>query len=100
VEDFHTFYVSEIGVLFHNVCELENKSPDGAGRSGAYREAKWDLGITNSQTPVVSPAVNKKDIIIPEKSYTFGNVRIVDHSAGHSYPDGTYVPRLLIYIIG
>ena len=71
-----------------------NFTPDGAGRNGAFREAKRASGIPVSQQPkVVKEARNKAGKIIPGKEYVFerpnskrGNVVVREHF-GHYYPD-------------
>ncbi|WP_214824137.1 HNH/endonuclease VII fold putative polymorphic toxin [Exiguobacterium algae] len=66
-----------------------NLTPAGAGRNGAFREAKRNSGIPVSQQPKkVSPAVDRRGNRIPGKDYDFGDGKIIrDHSGGHKFPD-------------
>jgi hypothetical protein len=74
-----------------------NLSPEGAGRSGAFREAKRQSGIPVSQQPSrVEPNKNKRQKTQPGRSYDFevrrnGKKEIVnirDDAGGHYYgPD-------------
>jgi hypothetical protein len=102
VEGAHSFFVGAgTGVLVHNCGETgagtppPNRSPQGAGRSGAFGQAKRDLGIPVSQEPTsVGPAVGNDGRPMPGRTYTFENpapgeppIQILDHPAGHSYFD-------------
>jgi len=60
VEDEHCYRVSTLGALVHNMCAERtpdaprrpaNRTPEGAGRSGAFRQAKADAGVPRSQQP-------------------------------------------------
>ncbi|HEX4552167.1 filamentous hemagglutinin N-terminal domain-containing protein [Pseudomonas sp.] len=76
----------------------ENMSPPGAGRGGAFNEAKRQAGIPTSQQPSrVIQSVDKRGDPQPGKIYEFevpasgGGTRIVrvrDDAAGHDYGDG------------
>lgn len=66
-----------------------NLTPYGAGRNGAFRQAKRNSGIPVSKQPKkVSPAVDRRGNNIPGREYDFGNGKIIrEHSGGHQYPD-------------
>ncbi|MHC1723780.1 MAG: HNH/endonuclease VII fold putative polymorphic toxin [Aminipila sp.] len=66
-----------------------NLTPEGAGRNGAFREAKRNSGIPVSEQPKsVTPAVDKRGNRIPGKDYNFGDGKVIrDHSGGHEFPD-------------
>ena len=89
VEEFHTYYVSKAEVLAHNVCGPKNYSPDGAGRKGAFKEAKRNSDIPVSQQPEkATPAVDKRGNRIPGRDYDFGEGKMIrDRTRGHDYPD-------------
>ncbi|MEC4273897.1 HNH/endonuclease VII fold putative polymorphic toxin [Adlercreutzia sp. R25] len=73
-----------------------NLSPEGAGRRGAFREAKRSAGLPVSQQPTsVKPAENKAGVPIPGREYEFSTPRsddpehttvILEHY-GHTYKD-------------
>ncbi|WP_368292719.1 kelch repeat-containing protein [Dehalobacter sp. TBBPA1] len=67
----------------------QSQTPEGAGRNGAFREAKRNSDISVSQQPeTVKPAVDKRGNQIPGKDYDFGNGKVIrDHSEGHEFPD-------------
>ena len=66
----------------------ENKSPEGAKRRGAFREAKRKNGIPNSNQPKQGPNYDKRGNRQPGRSYDFGDGKIIrDDSAGHEFPD-------------
>ena len=95
VEDYHTYYVSDAGVLVHNECRPTNASPDKAGRNGALNQAKRDYGIPTSQQPErVLPNIDRRGNVVPGRVYDYGNGRLIrDDVVGHSFPDGGYLPR-------
>ena len=70
-----------------------NNSPEGAGRRGAFREAKRQNGVPVSQQPVnVKPNEDRRGKPQPGKIYQFINIKgksidIRDDSAGHIFPD-------------
>jgi RHS repeat-associated protein len=70
-----------------------SKSPEGAGRRGAFGAAKSANGIPRTQQPErVGPNVDKKGNIQPGRTYEFRNQdgsrsTIRDDAAGHNYPD-------------
>jgi filamentous hemagglutinin len=76
----------------------ENMSPIGAGRSGAFNEAKRQSGIPTSQQPSrVLPNVDKRGNPQPGKIYEFDvpapgggvkTVRIRDDAGGHDFGSG------------
>ena len=93
VEDFHTYYVTTSGILVHNSCKMpENFSPAGAGRHGAFNQAKRDLGIPVSKQPVVLPNIDRRGNIVPGRVYDFDGIQIRDDVVGHSFNDGGYLP--------
>lgn len=75
-----------------------NMSPDGAGRSGAFNEAKRAAGIPVSQQPsAVYPNTDKRGNPQPGYQYEYSvptpgggtqTVIIRDDAAGHSFGDG------------
>ncbi|AVE03622.1 filamentous hemagglutinin [Pseudomonas palleroniana] len=76
----------------------ENMSPTGAGRSGAFNEAKRQSGIPTSQQPSRTlPNVDKRGNPQPGKIYEFEvpasggglkTVRIRDDAGGHDFGSG------------
>ncbi len=74
-----------------------NLSPPGAGRSGAFHQAKRDAGIPTSQQPDrVVPNIDRRGNIQPGKIYEYDvpapgggmqTVRIRDDAGGHLYVD-------------
>lgn len=106
VDDIHTYYV-EVGdeqVLVHNknTCERDgspppNLTPEGAGRPGAFNQAKIDAGIPTSQSPIATrPNTTRTGEPQPGYQYDFevdrpgGNTEIVtirDDAGGHIFPD-------------
>ncbi|MCG8465443.1 MAG: hypothetical protein MI750_11400 [Xanthomonadales bacterium] len=97
VEDFHTYFVGESGVWVHNTCGKRppNLSPEGAGRRGAFQEAKRRSGVPVGMEPYsVGPNYDKRDKLQPGRVYTFkvpkqgGGTRDViirDDAGGHYY---------------
>ena len=108
VEDYHTYYVADIGVLVHNDCSVGGKAikvgtqADLPGRNGAFRAAKRDAKIPVNQQPydIVKEPMRTAEYegghiikdsngnIIETKEYYFKNydgdtIVIQDHSAGH-----------------
>jgi hypothetical protein len=71
-----------------------NLSPPGAGRHGAFAEAKRDLGVPVSMQPTrVLPNVDRRGQSQPGRIYEFdipgrGTVRIRDDAAGHDWGAG------------
>jgi len=70
----------------------ENHTPKGAGRRGAFREAKRKNGIPVTEHPTSTrPAVDRKKKPIPGRDYTFGvgkNAKVIrEHSGGHIFRD-------------
>ena len=93
VEDYHTYYVSESGILVHNSCKIpENFSPAGAGRHGAFNQAKRDLGTPVTKQPVVLPNIDRRGNTVPGRVYDFDGIQIRDDVIGHSFSDGGYLP--------
>ncbi|EKQ53037.1 MULTISPECIES: putative cell wall binding protein [unclassified Clostridium] len=66
-----------------------NLSPKGAGRNGAFREAKSNSGMPVTEQPKkVTLAVDKRGNRIPGTDYDFGDGKVIrDHSGGHEFPD-------------
>jgi len=71
-----------------------NFSPEGAGRQGAFNEAKRLNGVPTSQEPSnVGPNFDKRGKLQPGRQYEFevpgkkDPVIIRDDTAGHQYPD-------------
>jgi hypothetical protein len=94
VKDYHSYYVSDLGIWTHNSCKHSRK--------GAFNAAKRDAGIARSQQPykVGSEEMrtaahegsrvikDKKGKIIKTKEYYYTNkdgekITIQDHRAGH-----------------
>ena len=94
VEDWHTYYVSEYGVLVHNSgtnpCAAGSKppsmSPSGAGRKGAFGEAKRQNGIPVTEQPISVSKPDKYKGIGREYEFQDGT-KIRDDAFGHEYPD-------------
>ena len=94
VEDFHTYYVGIQGILVHNMCQPQNKTPNGAKRKGALRAAKREIGVPRSQQPKVMPNINKRGEIMPGRVYNFGKGKFIrDDVIGHIFKDGGKIPR-------
>ena len=92
VKNYHTYYVSATGILVHNSCTMpENFSPSGAGRHGAFNQAKRDLGIPTSAQPVVLPNVDRRGNVVFGKVYDFNGIQIRDDVNGHTFNDGGYL---------
>jgi hypothetical protein len=113
VEQEHTYLVGGLGVWTHNDCpngkntptEIASPegtrppdlSPPGAGRRGAFNEAKRQSGIPTSQQPSrVLPNINKQGKIVEGRVYEFEvategggvrTIRIRDDAGGHFYKD-------------
>lgn len=92
VEDYHTYYVAS-GVLVHNTCKPDNLSPQGSKRTGAFRQAKRDMGIPTSQQPNrILPNINRRGKVVPGRVYDFGNGKFIrDDVIGHVFSDGTHL---------
>lgn len=71
----------------------ESKTPEGAGRSGAFRKAKEDNGIPRSQQPDKTKGnTDRGGRDTPGRQYDFtrpdgSKTTIRDDAAGHQYPD-------------
>lgn len=104
VADLHTFHVT-VGatgheVLVHNQCGSPppNRTPSGAGRSGALREAKRDAGVPVTQQPTrVRPNLDRRGRPQPGRVYEYEvpapgggkrTVQIRDDAGGHYYGPG------------
>ena len=95
VQDFHTYYVGNTGVLVHNLC---GKVQTGGAkeysisksRNAAFREAKRFSNIPMTEPPVkVVQSVNRMGKAIPGRTYIFKNgTTIMEHSAGHIFENG------------
>ena len=106
VETEHCYYVGETEVLSHNTnpCAQPlpnrppNLSPEGAGRRGAFREAKRQAGVPTSQQPSrVLPNVDRRGNPQLGKIYEFDvpasgggtrTIRIRDDAGGHNFGPG------------
>ena len=69
-----------------------NLSPEGAGRRGAFRQAKRDTGIPMSLHPdEVRPNLDRRGVLQPGRQYVWdmpeGEVVIREDSAGHVFRD-------------
>ncbi|MEY8285676.1 HNH/endonuclease VII fold putative polymorphic toxin [Lachnospiraceae bacterium 50-23] len=66
-----------------------NMSPEGAGRKGAFKEAKRKNGIPVSEQPKkVGPNINKQGKQVPGRQYEYENGTIIrDDASGHIFPD-------------
>jgi hypothetical protein len=102
VDTAHSFFVGSGGVLVHNFNPDEcgglrspSRSPDGAGRNGAFRQAKRDAGVPVSERPArVGPNLDTAGKRVPGPTYEFpprrpGDEPVVirDDHGGHVYPD-------------
>ncbi|KXJ38817.1 hypothetical protein AX282_16130 [Bacillus spizizenii] len=79
---------------YYKQTKSHNLSPKGAGRKGAFREAKRRMGIPVSAQPTkVTRARDKRGKIIPGKTYIYGKGKyarkILWHPAGHYYGKGS-----------
>ncbi|MET7951649.1 polymorphic toxin-type HINT domain-containing protein [Micromonospora sp. NPDC005324] len=96
----HTYHVmaGNTPVLVHNCGNKPpNLSPEGAGRGGAFNQAKRDSGIPTSQSPDRTlPNVDRRGNPQPGRSYEFEvpaegggtkTIRIRDDAGGHKFPD-------------
>jgi hypothetical protein len=98
VEDDHTYFVGENGVWVHNACVPKNLSPPGAGRQGAFNEAKRQSGIPTSQQPSnVTANKDRRGNVQPGRTYEFEvpspgggtkTVTIRDDAGGHDFGAG------------
>ena len=95
IEDFHTFFVGKECVLVHNCGGKKpaNLSPEGAGRRGAFGEAKRQNDVpVSQQSSSVTQNVDRRGNPQPGRQYEFQNnkgetVTIRDDAAGHQFPD-------------
>jgi hypothetical protein len=94
VADFHTYFVGEERVLVHNCgTKPPSHTPAGAGRGGAFNQAKRDNNIPTSQQPDnTGRNVDRQGNTQPGRQYTYTNnkgetVTIRDDAAGHRYAD-------------
>lgn len=84
VAEAHDYFVSDENVLVHNAPCPANMSPAGAGRRGAFRQAKRDLGVPNSAQPKVNMVRDRHRPGVMQREYDFGNGRVIkDHNLGH-----------------
>ena len=97
VADFHTYFVGDEDIWFHN-CRPPNLTSDGAGRSRALNEAKRDAGVPTSQQPSrVTPNVDKRGNPQEGRIYEYeisaqgggtNTVQIRDDADGHNFGPG------------
>lgn len=86
VKDFHTYYVSGVAVLVHNLCS----------QRAAMREAKRSVNIPMSQQP---DSIQKVKMIgangrtVFAKLETYGNKYIRNDMGGHLFSKGIAMPR-------
>jgi RHS repeat-associated protein len=87
-------YVAGLGLLTGLLLLAQgqrppNMSPTGAGRRGAFREAKRNSGVPVCEQPKsTTPARDNRGDSIPGRDYDFGNGKVInDHAGGHEYPD-------------
>ena len=82
VEDFHTYYVGESGILVHNVCE-----------NAAMRAAKRSENIPMNQKPdkiIIEDAVRGANgHYYQPKTYVYGDKFIRNDFGGHLFFDGS-----------
>jgi pretoxin HINT domain-containing protein/HNH/endonuclease VII toxin of polymorphic toxin system component len=88
----HTYFVGKLGVLVHNACNL---TPPGAGRRGAFNQAKRDAGVPTSQQPSATrPNTDRWGNPTPGRQYDFDvpapgggtrRVTIRDDAGGHDF---------------
>ena len=91
VAGFHTYFVGKERVWVHNSCSRPaNMSPVGAGRKGAFRQAKRDNGIPVSEHPKdTKPNYDRRGRIQPGRVYNFGNGKSIrEDSEGHYFGNG------------
>lgn len=104
VDTDHCYFVSDDEILSHNSVPCSagsrppNLSPPGAGRRGAFREAKREAGVPVSQQPSrVLPNVNRQGNPQPGRIYEYDvpapgggrrTVQIRDDAGGHNYGPG------------
>jgi RHS repeat-associated protein len=73
------------------ICRPENNSPSGAGRQGAFNQAKRDAGVPTSQQPSARSANPDGSITyefkVPDSGGRTRTVEIRDDRFGHSYSD-------------
>ena len=99
VDDWHTYFVSGISILVHNKAARyrpPNLSPEGAGRNGAFREAKRNSGIPVNEQPIkVEPAKDRNGKPIPGggRDYYFKDGKVIREHYEHTYPDDPYQNR-------
>lgn len=87
-----------IGLVLNENNRPENLSPAGAGRSGAFNEAKRRSGIPTSQQPIrVEPNKDRRGKVQPGKVFVYEvpaegggirEIRIRDDSNGHYFGEG------------
>ncbi|WP_291366431.1 hemagglutinin repeat-containing protein [Acetobacter sp. UBA5411] len=102
VTQTHTYFVGNLRAWVHNSCaqnpeRAPNLTPEGAGRSGAFNQAKRDAGIPTSQQPVkIIQNVDRRGKPQPGSQYVFetpssggGTQQVIirDDAAGHIYLD-------------
>jgi RHS repeat-associated protein len=89
VANAHTYFVGNDGVLVHNGAPPPNFSPPGAGRRGAFREAKRKCNIPMCQQPSsVGPNLDRRVHRQAGRAYNFGNCQIREDAGGHDYGPG------------
>lgn len=86
VEDYHTYYVSDNGVLVHNSCS----------QRAAMRDAKRSVNIPMSEQPTSVQTVKmigKNGRTVFSKLEIYGNKFIRNDVGGHLFKDGGTISR-------
>ena len=86
VEDYHTYYVAESGVLVHNTCS----------QRAAMRKAKRSVNIPMSESPTsvkYVKMVGENGRTVFSKLEIYGNKYIRNDLGGHLFSDGTRMAR-------
>ena len=92
VEEFHTYYVCDSGILVHNDCVPKNKMVFET-RKQAFNEAKRQIGVpTSAQHTKIGPNLTRQRQIAPGRVYYFDNGKYIrDDISGHIFPDGGHI---------
>ncbi len=86
VEDYHTYYVAESGVLVHNTCS----------QRAAMRKAKRSVNISMSESPTsvkYVKMVGENGRTVFSKLEIYGNKYIRNDLGGHLFSDGAKMAR-------
>jgi hypothetical protein len=85
IEDYHTYYVGDQGILVHNICE-----------NAAMRVAKRSENIPMSQNPdhvVKVKMIGENGRVYSARAELYGDKFIRNDFGGHLFPDGTTLPK-------